>query len=110
MRNIAQRIRQSLALKLSLGILLLTIPIFVASLGVLFLQSRNDIKEEARERAATVLNTTMHRLRRSMNAVETATEANAWYVREHMQPDSLLRYTMRIVALNGNVSGCSITP
>ena len=45
MRNIAQRIRQSLALKLSLGILLLTIPIFVASLGVLFLQSRNDIKE-----------------------------------------------------------------
>ena len=110
MRNIAQRIRQSLALKLSLGILLLTIPIFVASLGVLFLQSRNDIKEEARERAATVLNTTMHRLRRSMNAVETATEANAWYVREHMQPDSLLRYTTRIVALNGNVSGCSITP
>lgn len=109
MKHLRQRIQESLALKLGLGILLFAIPIFVASLGVLFLQSRSDISDEARERVFSQLNTTMHRLRRMMSTIETAIEANAWYVAENMQPDSLLRYTARIVALNGNVCGCSVT-
>lgn len=109
MRSIMTHIRQSLSLKLSLGILLMAVPIFVVSLGILFVQSRNNIKQEATERANSVLSTTMHQISRYMNTVETATEANAWEIIENLQPDSLLAFSRSIVALNGNIDGCSIS-
>ena len=40
-------IRKSFSTKLALGILLLAIPIFILSLGVLFTQSRHIIRKEA---------------------------------------------------------------
>ena len=46
MRNIVTYIRQSLSWKLSLGIVLMAVPIFMLSLGILFRQSRNKVKEE----------------------------------------------------------------
>ena len=78
MRNVITHIRQSLSLKLSLGILLMAVPIFVLSLGILYIQSRNNVKKEATERANSVLNTTMQRIDRYMSTVETDTEVNAW--------------------------------
>ena len=110
MGNVFKYIQKSLALKLNFGLLLLAVPIFVLSLGIVFLQSRQHIKEEAMERAVSMLNTTAIRINRYMITVETATEANAWLVKQHLQPDSLLEYSRRIVMLNANVSGCSITP
>ena len=109
MINIVRRIRQSLSLKLSLSILLLAILIFVLSLGVLYLQSRYNIKQEAMERATSVLNSTAQRVNRYLMTVETATNSTDWLATENLQPDSLLSYSRRIVALNANVSGCSIT-
>ena len=103
------RIRQSLASKLSLSILLLTAPVFVVSLGILFTQTRAILRKEAQQRATSVLHTTMERLHRHLSTVETATEVNAWLVTEHMQPDSLLAFTRLITLLNSNVDGCSIT-
>ena len=109
MRSIIRHIRQSLSLKLSLGILLMAVPIFVLSLGILFVQSRNNVKKEAMEHANSVLSTTMHRVSRFMNTVETATDINDWEVTENLQPDSLLAYSRFIVTLNGNIDGCSIS-
>jgi len=109
MNSILSHIRRSLSLKLSFGILLLAILIFVTSLGVLFMQSRYNIKNVAKERAVSVLNTTMQRVTRYLETVEVATEVNEWLVRERMHPDSLLAFSARIVLFNGNVSGCSIT-
>ena len=109
MRNIVTYIRQSLSWKLSLGIVLMAVPIFMLSLGILFRQSRNKVKEEATERASSVLNTTMQRISRYMNTVETATDINDWEVTENLQPDSLLAYSRFIVTLNGNIDGCSIS-
>ena len=43
MRNLIRHIRQSLSLKLSLGILLMALPIFALSIGVLFVRSANNI-------------------------------------------------------------------
>ena len=103
------RIRRSLALKLSLGILLMAVPIFILSLGILFVKSRNFIRQEATEHATNVLKTATQRVRTYMNTIETATNSNEWLVEEHFHPDSLLAMTSRIVWMNRHVNGCSIT-
>ena len=72
MRSLIKHIRQSLSWKLSLGILLMAIPIFMLALGILFVQSRNNVKREATKHAASVVSTTMQRINRYMNIVETA--------------------------------------
>ncbi|MBQ7419468.1 MAG: HAMP domain-containing protein [Prevotella sp.] len=104
-----RHIRQSLSLKLSISILLMTVLIFLMSLGVLFIRSRRHIKQEAMEHAASVLNTTVQRVERYLGTVEVATQSNDWLVTENLQPDDLLSYSRRIVQLNANVCGCSIT-
>ena len=69
-------VRKSLSKKLSLGILLLAMLIFTASLGVLFTQSRYMIRVEAVGRANSVLNSTMQQLNRHLMTIETATNVN----------------------------------
>jgi signal transduction histidine kinase len=96
-------------MKLSLGILLMAVPIFMVSLSILYVQSRNYVKNEATDHANSVLNTTMQRICRFMNTVETATDVNEWEIIENFQPDSLLAYSRYIVELNGNIDGCSIS-
>ena len=109
MKNLIRHIRQSLALKLSVGILLLSLPIFIVSLGVLFGQSRRIIKHEAMERAVSVLYATSQRLCRYLDIVETATNVTSQLVTEHFRPDSLLSYSRRVVEVNGDIDGCSIS-
>ena len=104
-----QHISQSLSRKLSLGIFLMAMPILLLSLGILYEQSKNMVKREAVEHAGTVLNTTLQRISRFMNIVETATDVNDWEVTENLVPDSLLAYSRYIVTLNGHVDGCSIS-
>ena len=109
MRSIIRHIRQSLSWKLSLGILLMAMPIFLLSIGILYEQSKERIKEEAMEHAASVLNTQMQRIHRAMNIVETATDVNDWEVTAHLDPDSILAYSRFIVMLNSQIDGCSIS-
>ena len=109
MRSIVKHIRQSLSWKLGLGILLMAMPIFMLALGVLFVQSRNNVKREATKHATSVVNTTMQHITRYMNIVKTATDLTAWDVVANLQPDSLLTYSNYVVALNGHIDGCSIS-
>lgn len=109
MKHFFRRIRQSLSLKLSISVLLMTTVVFVVSLGILFAESRRNIRLESTEHASSVLSTIEQRVRRYLNTIETATNSNAWLVKQHFQPDSLLSYTRRIVLLNGYVDGCSVT-
>lgn len=109
MRSIIRIIRQSLSKKLSLGILLMAVPIFMLSLGILYVESRDKVKKEATEHANSVLSTTMQRISRFMNSVETATDINEWDITENMDPDSVLAYSRYVVVLNGYVDGCSIS-
>ena len=102
-------VRKSLSKKLSLGILLLAMLIFTASLGVLFTQSRYMIRVEAVGRANSVLNSAMQQLNRHLMTIETATNVNSWMVEQSLQPDSLLNFTNRIVRLNPHIDGCSIS-
>ena len=103
------RIKKSFSSKLSLGIILLTVPIFIISLGILYSQSRHMILDEALGRANSVLNTTMQRLNRHLITIETATNVNRWVIEHSFYPDSLLVYSHRIVRLNPHIDGCSIS-
>ena len=100
---------RSLSMKLGIGILLMVVPIFVLSLGILFLQSRYFIREEASERASSLLNTTMQSVRSYMSRIETATNASMWLIEENFDPDSLPSISHRIVELNRHVNGCAIS-
>ena len=109
MRNIIRHFRQSLSWKLSLGILLMAIPIFALALGILFEQSRNNIKSDATKHVTSMLNTTTEHFLRYMEMVQTATDINDWEVIDKFHPDSIKNISHYIVALNGHIDGCSIS-
>ena len=109
MGKLTNKIRRSIATKLSLGIVLMAIPVFVICVGLLFVESLYNLKKEADERAASTLKTMELRKASFMSTVETATNSSDWLVKECMQPDLLLELTRRVVMLNANVDGCSIT-
>ena len=109
MGKLTNKIRRSIATKLSLGIVLMAIPVFVICVGLLFVQSLYNLKKETDERAASTLKTMELRKASFMSTVETATNSSDWLVKECMQPDLLLELTRRVVMLNANVGGCSIT-
>ena len=109
MVKLTNKIRRSIATKLSLGIVLMAIPVFVICVGLLFVQSLYNLKRETDERAASTLKTMELRKASFMSTVETATNSSDWLIKEFMQPDLLLELTRRVVMLNANVDGCSIT-
>ena len=109
MRNIIRHFRQSLSWKLSLGILLMAIPIFALALGILFEQSRNNIKSDATKHVTSMLNTTTEHFLRYMEMVQTATDINDWEVIDKFHPDSIKNISHYIVTLNGHIDGCSIS-
>ena len=102
-------IRNSFSTKLSLAIVLLSVPIFIASLGILFTQSRHMIRNEAMGRAHGVLTATLQQLNRHLIAIETATNINYWQVEQALRPDTLLGFTRSIVRMNPHIDGCSIS-
>ena len=91
------RRRRSLSRNLSLGILLLGLPIFVLSLGILFYHSRNLIRQETSENFTTTLNEAILRVRSYTNMIETATNANAWIMEENFNPESLQALSRRTI-------------
>ena len=109
MGKLTNKIRRSIATKLSLGIVLMAIPVFVICVGLLFVQSLYNLKKETDERAASTLKAMELRKASFMSTVETATNSSDWLIKECMQPDLLLELTRRVVMLNANVDGCSIT-
>ena len=109
MGKLTNKIRRSIATKLSLGIVLMAIPVFVICVGLLFVLSLYNLKKETDGRAASTLKTMELRKASFMSTVETATNSSDWLIKECMQPDLLLELTRRVVMLNANVDGCSIT-
>jgi signal transduction histidine kinase len=102
-------IRKSFSAKLSLGILIMAVGIFLISLGVLFTQSRHIIRTEAVGRASNVLNATMQRITRNLMIIENATNSYTWMIEQSFKPESLLDYSNRVVSLNPLIDGCSIS-
>ena len=109
MLEMSKHIRQSLSIRLCLDILFVVMLIFTLSLGFLYWQSRNIIRQEAIDEASHVLDNTALRVKGQMLELETATRNILWLVNINHQQDSLLWYSRRIVANHPHINGCSIT-
>lgn len=99
---------RKLSRKLSLGIILLAVPIFIMSLGGLYVQSRYLIHQETVEGGNNLLNATLYRLHNYMSTIETAANSNAWLIEENLRADSMCSVSNRIVRLNAPVVSSSI--
>ncbi len=72
------KVRSSFSAKVIVWVLLIAIPLFLLSVGLLYWQSRKLIRAEAEERANSVLKTAMQRINRYIITAETATNTYAW--------------------------------
>ena len=106
---IKMNIRRSFSTKLCIWILLLTMPVFLASVGLLFRRYHPMIHVEAVERANGVLDASLQRINRYLITTETVTNTYGWIVERSLTPDSLTILTDRIVRLNPYIDGCAIS-
>ena len=110
MKGLLNLIKRRLSLKLSFGITLFLVVIFIVSLGILFARSRQMVKEGAIARAEQELENMVERVNGAMNVVEAATNTAEWHLTDtQLVPDSILHYARRIVTMNPNFDGCSIS-
>lgn len=101
--------RHSLSLKLGVTITAFIALLFVSSVGLLYIRSRQLVKQEALERAEKALDKTALRVSCYLSEIEAVAENLKWIVNQDQTPDSLLAYTRRIVSQSDNIDGCSIT-
>lgn len=101
--------RPTLSKKLSRIIMILSIPLFVLSLGAFYRYANELIHKEAMERQSTILNSTVKLVENYLSTIETAANANAWMLEESFNPDSLQVISRRIVSLNKSVLSCSVS-
>ena len=100
--------RRKLSRGLTMSILLMTAPIFILSIGILYLQSRYLIHQEVSEDTQSMLHTMMQRIKYYINTVETAANSNVWLLEESFTPDSIRSVPYRIKRLNHNVTFCEV--
>ena len=98
-----------LSTRLAIVILVLAAPLFITTIGALFLEARQVIRHKAVGRAKSALNASMQRLDRNLLAVQTATEAYSWVLEEQLHPDSFLTLSHKVVTLNPHIDGCSVS-
>ena len=101
-------LRRQLAAKLSIGITLLTIPIFVVALGILFLYSHHLLHQDTVTHANNILQITSQHLRSELGLVENAVNSNAWLMEENFRPDSLQSICRRLLRLNRTPVTCQV--
>ena len=101
-------LRRQLAAKLSIGITLLTTPIFVVALGILFLYSHHLLYQDTATHANNILQITSQHLRSELGLVENAVNSNAWLMEENFRPDSLQSICHRLLRLNRTPVTCQV--
>ena len=109
MIKLVKQIKQSMPLRLSLSILAFTVIIFMITIGIIFVRTRHFVRQTATEQATQILNNTAQRITGLMGQVEVATDNSGWLVLRKLQPDSIMSFSHRILELNPDVDGCSIS-
>ena len=81
----------SLKRDLSMGLILLAVPIFILSIGTMFYQSRYMIHNEVKSSNSNMLDKGLYQIRSYMTTIETAVNSNAWL----MEDDQIGRASCR---------------
>lgn len=94
--------------KLTFRLVLMAVPIFAISQGVLYYQSRKMIHHESMEYAESQLNTALQRVINYMGTISTAADSNGWLFEENFTPEGLQRISNRLVKNNTHVVSSSV--
>ena len=109
MNRIMRYLRKSLSARLSLWVVCFATLVFMVTLGIMFVQSRKAVRQEAFSGAEQVLDNTVQRVQSILNRVEMAADQTAWLVARHLRtPDSMYVYSRHILVNNPDLNGCSI--
>ena len=102
-------IRKKLSVRVSLWVVVVAALIFIAALSFLFYQSREAVRQEAINRANTILDRTSLRVEGILNRVEVATNMTQWLVLRHPEAaDSMFVYSGYMFRNNPDFYSCSI--
>ena len=102
-------IRQKLSVRVSVWVVLFAALIFIAALSFLFYQSREAVRQEAINRATTILDRTSLQVEGILNRVEVATNMTVWLVQRHPEvADSMFVYSEGMLRNNLDFYSCSI--
>jgi sigma-B regulation protein RsbU (phosphoserine phosphatase) len=83
--------------------------IFIAALSSLFYQAREAVRQEAINRATTILDRTSLQVEGILNRVEVASNMTEWLVQRHpTAPDSMFAYSESMLRNNPDFYTCSI--
>ena len=108
MKSVIRYIRQHLYLRLGLEILLIIASVFTVALGILFYYSKKQAQEAAMQKATIILDETVNHITSIMDHTEKITADMELLVQQHLQPDSLLAYSRRMLEENPDVLGFTI--
>jgi len=101
-------IRQHLSLRLGLLILVVVGGVFVLSLGLLFRQTKHFLRQAAERHALQVLDETIGNINGIMDRTEAATADMERLVQQHIEPDSLLAYSRRMLEQHPDILGFTV--
>ena len=108
MTNLITYIQQHLSLRLGLLILVVVGGVFGVSLGLLFYQTKQKVKEEAVRHATLVLDETVNKISNIMDHTEAVTASMERRAIANLQPDSLLSLTRQMLEEQPDVYGFTI--
>ena len=83
--------------------------VLVAAAYLTFLSVRHVVRQRASYRITLALNSAEQRVNDILDEIETVTNDMKPTILSHMQPDSLLTYSRRVVEQGIDINGCSIT-
>ncbi|MBR4730962.1 MAG: sensor histidine kinase [Prevotella sp.] len=108
MKSLMTYIQQHLSLRLGLLILLVVGGVFCVSLSILFYESKQQTRKEAVLHATQALDETVLHISAIMDQTEKATAEMESVIQRHLQPDSLLAYTRRMLEQHPDILGFTI--
>jgi len=107
--SIIRNIRRRLSVRISLWVVMFAGLIFIAALGFLFYQAREEVRTEAISRATQILDNTSLRVEGVMSRVEVASNMTKWLVERHVaNADSMFVFSRGMLANNPDFFSCSI--
>lgn len=108
--RIGSRLRSSLSARISLWTVLFAAIVFIVSLSVVAIRSRNAVRDEAIKGANRVLENAVLRTNYILEDVEDLAANLEWLILKDLDnPDAMMVYSHNIVQNNTFLNGCSIS-